>query len=105
MLGVLSGKNHEVITAVAAISSTESQALLHTSTVRFKTLSLSEINAYVDTGEAFGKAGAYAIQGVGACFIAHLQGSHSSVMGLPIFETNALLNRFGVFAHWQLLAS
>jgi septum formation protein len=102
MLGALSGKSHEVITAVAAIGNNASHAFLHTSEVRFKPLSRSEINAYISTGEAFGKAGAYAIQGVGACFIAHLQGSHSSVMGLPIFETNTLLNRFGVFAHWQL---
>jgi septum formation protein len=104
MLAALSGKSHAVITAVATFRSGESQVFSHASEVRFKTLSANEINAYIATGEAFGKAGAYAIQGVGACFIAHLQGSHSSVMGLPIFETNALLNRFGVFANWQLFA-
>jgi septum formation protein len=102
MLSTLSGRSHHVITAVAVRTRDCTRTLLHTSTVRFKTLSSREINAYIATGEPFGKAGAYAIQGVAATFIDELHGSYSSVMGLPIFETNALLNELGVYADWQL---
>lgn len=102
MLGALSGRSHQVITAVAAFSKLRNSSFLHTSTVRFKTLSRQEINAYIATAEPFGKAGAYAIQGVAATFIDELHGSYSSVMGLPIFETNALLNQMGVYAGWQI---
>ena len=102
MLNSLSGRSHQVITAVAVYSNQGEASFLHTSTVRFKILSSREINAYIATGEPFGKAGAYAIQGVAATFIDELQGSYSSVMGLPIFETNALLNQLGVYADWQL---
>ncbi len=56
----------------------------------------AEIDAYVDAGEPFGKAGAYAIQGRAAAFVAHIAGSHSGIVGLPLFETAALLQRFGV---------
>ena len=102
MLSTLSGRNHQVITAVAAFSIRGQESFVHLSTVRFKALSSQEINAYIATGEPFGKAGAYAIQGVAATFIDELHGSYSSVMGLPIFETNALLNQLGVYANWQL---
>jgi len=107
MLSTLSGRTHQVITGVAACFTQANgkhgvASLLHTSTVRFKTLSSHEINAYIATAEPFGKAGAYAIQGVAATFIDELHGSYSSVMGLPIFETNALLNQLGVYAAWQL---
>ena len=101
MLSSLSGRSHQVITAVTAFAKQGPQSFVHTSTVRFKTLSSHEINAYIATGEPFGKAGAYAIQGVAATFIDELHGSYSSVMGLPIFETNALLNQLGVYAAWQ----
>lgn len=101
MLSTLSGRSHQVITAVTAFAKHGPQSFLHTSTVRFKALSIQEINAYIATGEPFGKAGAYAIQGVAATFIDDLQGSYSSVMGLPVFETNALLNQLGVYAAWQ----
>lgn len=102
MLGALSGRSHQVMTAVAVFSKLGNASFLHTSTVRFKTLSSHEINAYIATTEPFGKAGAYAIQGVAATFIDDLHGSYSSVMGLPIFETNALLNQLGVYAAWQM---
>lgn len=101
MLSTLSGRSHQVITAVAVCSNHVNGSFLHTSTVRFKTLSSQEIKAYIATGEPYGKAGAYAIQGVAATFIDELHGSYSSVMGLPIFETNALLNQLGVYAAWQ----
>ena len=102
MLSALSGRSHQVITAVTAFAKHGPHSFVHTSAVRFKTLSNREINAYIATGEPFGKAGAYAIQGVAATFIDELQGSYSSVMGLPIFETNALLNQLGVYAAWQI---
>ena len=102
MLSALSGRSHQVITAVAIFSKLRNTSFLHASTVRFKTLSSQEINAYIATTESFGKAGAYAIQGVAATFIDDLHGSYSSVMGLPIFETNALLNQLGIYAAWQL---
>ncbi len=106
MLSTLSGRSHQVITAVAVCftqaNGKQSVAnFLHASTVRFKSLSSHEINAYILTREPFGKAGAYAIQGYAATFIDELHGSYSSVMGLPIFETNALLNQLGVYATWQ----
>ena len=67
------------------------------SEVRFAPLDAAMIDAYLASGEWQGKAGAYAIQGRAAAFIAHLSGSYSGVMGLPLFETAALLRRHGVF--------
>jgi septum formation protein len=64
------------------------------STVRFHPLSEADIQAYIDSGEPFGKAGAYAIQGYGACWVAHLSGSFSAVKGLPIFEVAQMLRGF-----------
>jgi len=64
--------------------------------VRFATLDEPTIAAYVATGEPFGKAGAYAIQGRGAVLVEHLQGSYSGVMGLPVFETVRLLRGFAI---------
>ena len=66
------------------------------SLVEFKRLDDDDIAAYVASGEPFGKAGAYAIQGRAAAFIEHLAGSHSGVMGLPLHETAELLRRFGI---------
>lgn len=66
------------------------------STVTFRTLGDREIQRYWDTGEPADKAGAYAIQGLGSLFVAHLAGSYSGVMGLPLFETGRLLGRFGI---------
>jgi septum formation protein len=64
--------------------------------VRFAALDENDIAVYVATGEPFGKAGAYAIQGRGAALIEHLEGSYSGVMGLPLFETARLLRGFGI---------
>ena len=64
--------------------------------VRFATLDDADIARYVASGECFGKAGAYAIQGRAAAFVSHLDGSHSSVMGLPLHETASLLKQFGI---------
>lgn len=94
MLQQLSGRTHQVISAVAVVSAGRELEAVSVSEVSFATLTAPEIAAYVATGEPFGKAGAYAIQGRGACFVAHLSGSHSGVMGLPIFETTSLLRAF-----------
>lgn len=95
MLQRLSGRAHEVYSAVAlTLDSTE--VLLSVTRVRFRTLAAGEIEGYCRTGEPFGKAGAYGIQGFAAAFIERIEGSYSGVMGLPLFETALLLGRFGV---------
>ncbi|GAB2559633.1 Maf family protein [Rhodanobacter koreensis] len=94
MLRRLSGRTHEVISAVWLVGTTFEQGDACISQVRFATLDEATIAAYIATGESFGKAGAYAIQGRGAALIEHMQGSYSGVMGLPLFETARLLRRF-----------
>jgi septum formation protein len=96
MLQALSGRTHEVISAAWVVSANREHGDVCVSRVRFAALSEAEIAAYVATGEPFGKAGAYAIQGKGATLIAYLEGSYSGVMGLPLFETATLLREFGV---------
>ncbi len=95
MLQRLSGRRHQVVTAVALVADHCSVAV-NVSEVRFRTLSLAECEAYWATGEAVDKAGAYAVQGRAAIFIEHLSGSYSGVMGLPIFETAQLLQQANV---------
>ncbi|HEY5567530.1 MAG TPA: nucleoside triphosphate pyrophosphatase [Gammaproteobacteria bacterium] len=95
MLDKLSGRSHTVVTAVAIRAGTGADALVSTSEVRFRATTPSERLAYCATGEPLDKAGAYAIQGRGAAFIEQLHGSYSAVMGLPLFETALLLERFG----------
>ena len=103
MLAALSGRTHRVLTSVAVASPSAGQRarapvrqLTHVSRVRFATLSASLIEAYVASAEPFGKAGSYAVQGALAGHIAHIEGSHSGIMGLPLFETAELLRRAGV---------
>ena len=96
MLRRLTGRAHNVLSAVWCISASREEHALSVSTVEFATLSDVDLAAYVATGEAFGKAGAYAIQGRAAAFISRLEGSHSAVMGLPLHETSLLLKRLGV---------
>jgi septum formation protein len=96
MLGLLSGRTHEVLTAVALASTSGLAMRVSVSSVRFRTLGTDEIAAYWDTGEPRDKAGAYAVQGLGAVFIESLSGSYSGVMGLPLFETSELLRAAGV---------
>lgn len=91
MLWALSGKTHEVLTAVALSLPQRTASLLVTSQVTFKTLGDNEIARYIKTGEPFGKAGAYAIQGRGAALITHISGSYSGIVGLPLYETVQLL--------------
>ena len=94
MLRRLSGRTHAVISAVWVVSAQQELFETCISRVRFGVLDESAIDAYVATGEPFGKAGAYAIQGRGAVLIEHLEGSYSGVMGLPVFETARLLRSF-----------
>ena len=95
MLRRLSGRMHRVLSAVALVG--EHEALrVSESAVWFRALSDAEIDAYWQTGEPQDKAGAYAIQGLGAVFVKRLEGSYSGVMGLPLYETAQLLKEFGI---------
>jgi septum formation protein len=101
ILQLLSGKTHQVHTAVAVLSNPEinddqPKLLVSSSQVTFKSLSDAEIDAYISTNEPMGKAGAYGIQGIGGCLISNISGSYSGIMGLPLFETSQLLNETGV---------
>lgn len=96
MLSRLSGRTHEVITAVAICHGVVRHQAYSRSTVRFKALSDSELDRYARSLEPLGKAGGYAIQGMGAVLVAELNGSFSGVMGLPLFETAKLLSNIGL---------
>ncbi len=96
MLRLLSGRTHEVLTSIALAAGGRTSARLSRSDVTFREITAAEAGAYWDTGEPGDKAGGYAIQGLGAVFIAQLRGSFSGVMGLPLFETAELLQAAGV---------
>ena len=96
MLTQLAGQTHRVLTAVTVQSGAKRLRALSESRVRFCALTASGIQAYVATGEPLGKAGAYAVQGRAATFIEHISGSYSGIMGLPVFETAALLRQAGI---------
>jgi septum formation protein len=91
MLGALSGQTHSVYTALALRSGRKTWSVVQHSRVTFAPLTPHDMAAYVDTGEPMGKAGAYAIQGHAAVFIQRIHGSHSGIMGLPLYETRRLL--------------
>ena len=95
MLRRLSGKEHQVLSAVAIVLEGHAEVALSTSTVRFATLGEERIRRYLLTREYTDKAGGYGIQGYAGAFIEHLSGSYSGVMGLPLFETVQLLKHFG----------
>ena len=96
MLRRLSGRVHECLSTVWVLSAGREQHAACVTQVHFEKLTDARIDAYVATGECFGKAGAYAIQGRAAAFVAHLSGSHSGVMGLPLHETARLMRDFGL---------
>jgi septum formation protein len=98
MLRRLSGRTHQVLSAVWLVSAGREARALSVSTVRFAALDEADIAAYAASDEPCGKAGGYAIQGRGAAFIARLEGSCSGVMGLPLHETWTLLRQFGLIA-------
>lgn len=100
MLVQLSDRIHRVCTAVSLTSRDSSASRLSETKVRFREITESEARAYWNTGEPNGKAGGYAIQGLGAVFVESISGSYSGVMGLPLFETAALLAEFGM-PLWQ----
>ena len=101
-LAALSGRAHRVLTSVAVAAAkglagrVRIEQATQVSRVRFAALSPALVQAYIASGEPFGKAGSYAIQGALAAHIAHIEGSHSGIMGLPLFETAHLLRRAGV---------
>ena len=95
LLESLSGREHQVWTAVCMSLDGQTLEAAQRSDVRFKELSAQEIAAYIASGEPLDKAGAYGIQGIGGVFVAHLSGSFSGVMGLPVFETVQLLRQLG----------
>jgi len=95
MLARLAGRQHEVLTAVALRWQETVEVAVSVSTVTMRKLSAGEIERYIATGEAFDKAGGYAIQGRAAAFVTRLEGSYSGVMGLPLAETADLLARIG----------
>jgi septum formation protein len=95
MLAELSGMRHEVLTAVVLQYDDQVEAALSASEVQFRELTPREIQDYVATGESDDKAGAYAIQGRAALFVAEIRGSQSGIVGLPLYETAQLLQRMG----------
>lgn len=102
-LGALSGREHQVLTAVALASKERLAVRQVASRVWFRPLSADEIEAYWATGEPRDKAGSYAIQGLAAVFVSQLQGSYSAVVGLPLCETAELLAEFAIPC-WQPLS-
>ena len=92
----LAGQTHRVLTAVALQKGRKRVSAVSESWVRFAPMSMAQIQAYVATGEAMGKAGAYGVQGRAAAHIEQIRGSYSGIMGLPLFETARLLRTFGV---------
>ncbi len=96
MLARLGGRRHRVLSAVWVVDAAREAHALSLSEVEFEPLDAATIARYIATGEPFGRAGAYAIQGRGGAFVRHLSGSYSGVMGLPLHETATLLRGFGL---------
>lgn len=97
MLGLLSGRRHHVYSGVCVVGTDGKPRVRVADTiVAFKVLSAAEVDWYVASGEGMGKAGGYAIQGKAESFVRFLSGSHSNVVGLPLFETRSLLSSAGV---------
>ena len=92
----LSGREHEVLTAIAFTFGERMESGLSATAVRFREIGRAEIERYVASGEPMDKAGAYGIQGRAGAFVAEIRGSYSGVMGLPLYETMLLLRRFGL---------
>lgn len=101
MLAQLSGREHQVLTAIAVADESSVQVRCSDSRVEFRAIDPEEAALYWDTGEPQGKAGAYGIQGLAAVFVKNIAGSYSGVMGLPLFETAQLLKEFGIPC-WQV---
>ncbi|MEM7003456.1 MAG: Maf family protein [Pseudomonadota bacterium] len=104
MLQRLAGRTHQVLTGVAVQTELNSRTVLSRSNVTFRDISPAEVRQYWDTGEGADKAGSYGIQGFGGIFVTHLDGSFSGVMGLPVMETEALLQALNIDT-WKLRGS
>ncbi|WP_422777089.1 Maf family protein [Pseudomonas mediterranea] len=102
MLLGLAGRDHEVLTAIALLDGQRCESRVVRSRVRFRPVTEEEAAAYWASGEPRDKAGGYGIQGLGAVFVAGLEGSYSAVVGLPLCETAQLLGHFGIPC-WQTL--
>ena len=96
MLTTLSGRSHQVLTAIGIGIKDKVQVRLSTSTVRFRDINEREIRKYLTQNNSLDKAGAYAIQGMAAAFIVEISGSYSGIMGLPLYETAQLLEESGI---------
>lgn len=96
MLALLSGRTHDVLTAVAIVHGEHSAMRVSRSRVTFREISAAEADAYWRSGEPRDKAGGYGIQGIGGIFAERIEGSYSGIVGLPLAETDALLRAFGV---------
>lgn len=96
MLSTLSGRTHQVLTAVAVVGAQGVLSCCVTTQVKMRVIHQDEIACYWQTGEPVDKAGGYAIQGLAAVFVEEIHGSHSAVVGLPLFETTRLLYQQGV---------
>ncbi len=96
MLARLSGRGHVVMTGVAVVSGVREATVVVSSTVRFRPLTPADLDWYVATGEPADKAGAYAVQGLGGRFVEAVEGSYSSVVGLPMAEVTSLLEAAGI---------
>jgi septum formation protein len=96
MLASLSGRRHEVLTGVALVANGELQTAISLTEVQFREIHPDEAEAYWQSGEPAGKAGAYAVQGLGGIFVSAINGSYTGVVGLPVFETAELLRRAGI---------
>ena len=96
MLERLSGRTHQVLTSIAVQHVGMIEQMTQVSDVRFAKLSAASIKAYCATTEPYDKAGGYGIQGLAALFVEHIDGSHSGIMGLPLYETAILLRKAGI---------
>jgi septum formation protein len=94
MLMMLSGREHQVMTAVSVITANKQETVVVSTDVWFKTLSENEVEQYWQSGEPCDKAGSYGIQGIGGRFVTRIEGSYHAVVGLPLFETDQLLQKF-----------
>jgi len=99
-LRALSGRSHRVLSAIAVVAEDRAELRLSETTVRFRDIKEQEYERYWSTGEPRGKAGAYAIQGLGAVFVDGITGSYSGVVGLPLSQTFELFERFNI-ACWN----
>ena len=96
MLASLSGRTHEVLSGIAVIANGDLETAISRTEVQFREIHPDEAEAYWQSGEPAGKAGAYAVQGLGGIFVSAINGSYTGVVGLPIFETARLLRRAGI---------